>query len=213
MNKQTLDKLRFIIPGIMISVTIYYIMNGFGSSTKNPLDNYLFYLLSLFCSVLYYSFNVRDLIWRKIDSTFFIRYISMCFNFIKKDKKIPNPCILCLLRNKDDSIKENFSENRTMFIKFIDTKDILKEKSYQIMLNGCILTSVVDLSIICYVVIIFELIMLFAKLNYDAYILIICAVIIILTPIVVLCLIHKHLNLIKGQMKSIDKEWFNEKEN
>lgn len=197
----------------MISVTIYYIMNGFGSSTKNPLDNYLFYLLSLFCSVLYYSFNVRDLIWRKIDSTFFIRYISMCFNFIKKDKKIPDPCILCLLRNKDDSIKENFSENRIMFFKFIDTKDILKEKSYQIMLNGCILTSVVDLSIICCVVIIFELIMLFAKLNYDAYILIICAVIIILTPIVVLCLIHKHLNLIKGQMKSIDKEWFNEKKN
>lgn len=208
MNKQTLDKLRFIIPGIMISVTIYFVMNGIEGTIKNPLDNYLFYLLSLFFSVLYYAFNIRDIIWRKIDNTFFMKYISLCFEKIKNDEEIPVPCFSCLLKTKKETV--NFRKNRRLFFELIDTQEILKEKSYQIMLNGCILTSVIDLGIVTFGVVIVEMVLYFLKQNFDLTMLIVCSVFVLSTPIVVYRLIKKHLQLTQGQMKSVKKEWFYE---
>ena len=95
MNKQTLDRARFIVPGIMISVTIYFVMNGIENTTENPLNNYFFYLLSLFFSVLYYAFNIRDVIWRKLDNRFFMQYISMCVD----KKSQPLVCLAYFAKN------------------------------------------------------------------------------------------------------------------
>ena len=211
MNKKTLDVLRFIIPGTMISVTIYYIMNGLFSSTKSPFDNYLFYLLSLVFSVLYYAFNFRDVIWRNIEKTFFLQYISLCFDNIRNDKNIPEPCVSCLFRSRKNKQDESFKANRRLFFELIDTEDVLKEKSQQVMLNGCILTSVIDLALISCAVVLIEVVFYIFHYKFDKTILIICAILIILTPVITYRLTKKHLFLTKSQMKSVKKEWLNEK--
>lgn len=211
MNKQTLDRARFIIPGIMISATIYFVMNGIGSTSENPLNNYFFYLLSLFFSVLYYAFNIRDFLWRKLENRFFMQYISMCFDNIKKGEKIPNPCVSCLFRQKPNNKDNNLNDNRRLFFEFIDEYAVLKEKSHQVMLNGCILSSVIDLCIICLAVVVAEIIFCHLDIGFDMNVLIICASLILLTPIVVYKLTKKHLLLIKSQMNSVKKDWFDEK--
>lgn len=211
MNKQTLDRARFIVPGIMISVTIYFVMNGIENTTENPLNNYFFYLLSLFFSVLYYAFNIRDVIWRKLDNRFFMQYISMCVDNIKKGEKIPTPCVSCLFHQKPNNKDNNLNTNRRLFFEVIDKQVVLKEKSQQVMLNGCILTSVIDLCIICLAVVLVEIIFYHFDLGFDITVLIVCAVLILLTPIVVYRLTKKHLILIKSQMNSVKKDWLDGK--
>lgn len=211
MNKQTLDRARFIIPGIMISATIYFVLNGIENTTENPLNNYFFYLLSLLFSVLYYAFNIRDVIWRKLDNRFFMQYISMCFDNIKKGEIIPTPCVSCLIRQKPNNKDNNLNTNRRLFFEFIDKYAVLKEKSQQVMLNGCILTSVIDLCIICSAVVLVEIIFYYFNFGFDMTVFIVCVALILLTPIVVYRLTKKHLILIKSQMNSVKKDWFDEK--
>lgn len=127
---------------------------------------------------------------------------------IKKGEEVPSPCFCCLLKTKKEDV--NFRENRRLFFEIIDTQEILKEKSYQIMLNGCILTSVIDLGIITFAVVIAEVVFHVLGFNFDITMLIMCSVLVLLTPIITYRLINKHLKLTQGQMKSVKKEWFHE---
>ena len=101
--------------------------------------------------------------------------------------------------------------NRRLFFEVIDKQVVLKEKSQQVMLNGCILTSVIDLCIICLAVVLVEIIFYHFDLGFDITVLIVCAVLILLTPIVVYRLTKKHLILIKSQMNSVKKDWLDGK--
>lgn len=207
MDKKTLDKMRFIIPGIIISVTIYYIIYGTKNFSGNPLDNYLFYVISIICSVFYYAFNIRDFIWRKIDKTFFIQYITNSLEKIRNDETIPTIDIRKLYKERHVSPGKSSSKERSVFFELIDDKKALKEKSYQIMLNGCILSSVIDLWIIGFIVVFLEIIFLHIDFLYDRTMLIVCTFVVTIVPLIIYLLIKKHLILINSQMRVVKKDW------
>ena len=210
MDKKRLDTLRIITPGVFVAITIYFVLYGF--SEENPLNNYIFYLISIFASLFYYCFNVRDFVWRKIDNKIFRQYIYEFMEIRNKDEKNAKPCVWCLIKNTYPPNSVGNSMN--MFYHNIDGKDSLKEKSYQIMLNGYIMTSVIDLLIVCSLTIVGEgVIYLFWDLHFDKTILITCIVIVIISPLLVWKLINKHLELTKKQLLSMENLKENEKQN
>ena len=199
-DKKRLDTLRIITPGIFVAITIYFILYGF--SEKNPLNNYMFYLISIAASVFYYCFNLRDYIWRKIDNKIFKQYIHESMEVRKKGEKISKPCIWCLIKKKYPI--DDVSGSMSVFYNNIDNDKSLKEKSYQVMLNGYIMTSVIDLFIVSISTIVIEgiiYILLYSWFNKN--ILVACIVMVIISPILVWKLINKHLELIKNQLLSM----------
>lgn len=205
MNKQTLDKLRFLIPGIIISVNVYFVLYGIIGLQNDPLKNYLFYLLSLFTSVLYYSFNLRDFIWRKIEDKTILQYIALYFKSKKDDKEVPKACIHCLKGTEMFDKKFIAFCRRELFRNIDDEKPkSLKEKSGAIMLNGCILTSVIDLFIITAVVFAFEIVAFIIKWKFDSIVFWVSLAIIVFSPIIIYKLTSKHMELTKSQLNVIN---------
>ena len=205
MNKQTLDKLRFLIPGIIISVNVYFVLYGIIGLQNDPLKNYLFYLLSLFTSVFYYSFNLRDFIWRKIEDKTILQYIALYFKSKKDNKEVPKACIHCLKGTEKFDGKFIGFCRKELFRNIDDgNPKSLKEKSGAIMLNGCILTSVIDLFIITAAVFVFEIIAFIIEWKFDSIVFWISLSILVISPIIIYKLTSKHMELTKSQLNVIN---------
>jgi hypothetical protein len=145
MSKETLKRLRLIIPGIIIML---YIVPGMTKTTDELLGiGHLFsnlkwsdtsYLgVTFVLGALYYALNVRWLVWK--------HYNKIVQENIKDT--ILNECTLTLSSKQWNLLKKG-NAIMVIFYDFVDNNESLKDKANDVRFNGLIWTTCFDMSIL-----------------------------------------------------------------
>jgi hypothetical protein len=144
MSKESLTRLRFLIPGVLILLFSQPLVGGqpnlaIAATTLNSLSGGLFYLcVVITLGAVYYIFNLRKHMFAStlvaIDSNIRDR---MLFPFAG------DPAIAASLE-KMRSPKAMLD----IFYSFVDKDESLKEKAKEVYFNGLVLSSTVDLMVV-----------------------------------------------------------------
>jgi len=145
MNKETLKKWRLIIPGIII---FFLILFGFTNSKEELFTFYkifktlewndsIYLILVFFFGVIYYTLNVRWLVWQPFNA-------QIQENIKDKILNISN---LKISSSQWFDLKKGRAL-MNIFYSFVDNDESLKQKSKVVMFNGLIWSSFIDLSIL-----------------------------------------------------------------
>ena len=143
MDKPTLKKIRLIVPGAIILVC----MLPFGLSNLETISKavpdsvfkIVLFILSAFLGVVYYSFNIRNLLWREV--------VHTCHRNIRARMIDPIGHEAAY-----QEVTKHLSDKEMMniFYTIVDNDTSLTDRANDVRSNGAVLTSIIDAIIIIY---------------------------------------------------------------
>ncbi|GAI01812.1 unnamed protein product [marine sediment metagenome] len=149
MELNTLKKLRFIVPGILLFIqfVLFFSIKDLNDITnylelhnvKNEISQFLFFISIIFIGILYYTFDIRKKIFKR--------------NFEYVENNIKNKLLKPYENKYSTDEINNFKKGSKLiniFFYLIDNDASLKEKAKIVNFNGLIWTSLMDLLIISF---------------------------------------------------------------
>lgn len=197
MNKESLHKLRLIIPGIII---LLYILIP---HLKGPIsilelkistESVIYIVIVFFIGGLYYWRNPRKYLMRVPLKRINDNIINQLLHPFKNDPEIK------------DSISTLMQDKKIMnvFYFFIDNEKSLSERAKEVYFNGLIWTSAIDLTIISPLIMVIYLIEFFVTKNPKLLIVIFtCFAVFLVSAISLPGIVERHIYLSNDQLKYI----------
>lgn len=144
MDKSTLKKIRLVAPGIILFVCVFpfFGLRNLKAISENIPDSAFIILMTLLVLVLgavYYSLNIRDLLWREV--------VQACHRNIHA--RMIDPVGLDPIFEEVISRLSN-TEMMNIFYNIVDHDPSLLDKANDVRSNGAVLTSIIDSILIFY---------------------------------------------------------------
>jgi hypothetical protein len=203
MNKDTLKKLRLIVPGIIVllyAIPLYYKNISIAQlvSKIKIVEGVTYTLLVVIFGVLYYTLNLRGCSWKG--------YLNKIHNNIRTRCRE-----ICSDNNAISSKFDDISTEDILhsFYKIVDNDASLTSKSLDVYFNGSILSSVTDLMIISSIFTLIYLLLIAAFGREDLVIFSVLSFVCLLFSrfILIPLLLRRHIKLGNDQLEFIKRHY------